>query len=302
MAEQLPAALIEPVLSLFSVGEQVDTGGATQVAEQEVDTVSQVAEVQTSEPAELLDLTLNPESVEVVAEKTTPAPSDVIESQAGESTEESLAVYNNFTEALRALITMPIEQTVPESDDPDPTIFTALSGEEILMESSVLPLPAIAVTVAERLEELAVEQQVAVAPLLQNITETVQRIETLVTAKAAPEVVETAQVELEEAIIMFFEQLDIEYEEEDVRRFITVLLRPDFRPAPAAPKLREADLEHDGTREAKLRLGRFTKSLTAAERKVQQLIGQLAMLSASNQFGAPGRIRTCDPLVRSQVL
>jgi hypothetical protein len=48
-------------------------------------------------------------------------------------------------------------------------------------------------------------------------------------------------------------------------------------------KAAEADLEHDGTREAKWRLSRLTGNLSDARSAAGQLLGQLALLRVSNR-------------------
>lgn len=143
-----------------------------------------------------------------------------------------------------------------------------------IVESWLVPL--IVQTVAERLTELEPEAKEAVLPVVQDIVTVVAELQQFSIDEAEPEIVEAAEAQCEGLIMVLLETLGIEYEEEGIKAFMSIVLRPDFQPSMQAEEVIEADLEHDGTREAKRH---FTTQFTlvAAEARLQQLLGTFAL-------------------------
>jgi hypothetical protein len=196
--------------------------------------------------------------------------------------QEPLEICEDFTEALQAAIALPEQALVShEAPDVDEPALPIEAPQEV-----ELP-PAIAVTVTERLAELAVEEKEAVAPVMKEIIEAVQVFEVLMIAEAEPEVIETMHTELEELVINLFEQLGTVYEPEDVERFVAVLLRPDFQPLPSEKAATiDVDLEHLGTHEARLHFTQLVSGLADVEEIAKRLLGKLVLFYAAPQ-GTP---------------
>lgn len=189
---------------------------------------------------------------------------------------EPLELCEDFTKALQALVTISAEQlsvtTELTIDATEPSIDDKPENQ---------PMPAIAVAVAERLDELETDEKEVVSPVPTDIVKTIHLMDMLEAKEAASVVVGTMQAELEELVITFFEQLGIEYEPEDIEHFITVLLRSDFQPPqPEVTELVPVDLEHDGTHEAKIHFTSTTASLIAdVEHNLEQLLGTLVLFN-----------------------
>jgi hypothetical protein len=129
-----------------------------------------------------------------------------------------------------------------------------------------------------RLAELEIEAKEAVVPLLQEIVKTVQAVEMLATEGVKPDAIEPKQAKLDALVIELFERIGIEtYETEDIRQFITMLLRPDFQPS-QPEELVVADLEREGTREAKLHFSQFVSDgFSDVEEAAERLLGRLVV-------------------------
>ncbi len=234
--------------------------------------------IRINEPSEIEPVTIEPSPsssklVEIVPDI------EHIESPrwADEVGKEPLQIYEEFSQTLQLLIVSSNKQVTTEFEDKPATIdATELSTSE---ESEIEALPAIAVTVARCLVELDGEDKQATALVLSNIVTKLDVMTALVgDDEVEPEVIETVQAELDELVAVLFEQLSIEYTVEDIAGFVAVLLSSDFQPPPpAASDTGQVDLEHDGTREAKLHFWQFTGGLTDIEGKIQHLLGQLIL-------------------------
>jgi hypothetical protein len=203
---------------------------------------------------------------------------------------DPLKFYDDFTEELQSLIaTMEILSADDTEEVSEFSAAARTAGESKETELQVENTPAVILAVAERLNELDTDQKVAVALTLQDIVEAARSAELLQETESQPreqlEVTEAAAERLKEQVAVLFEQLGVDYEPEDIEQFIKIL--PALNKQVTAPELQEkaaeADLEHDGTREAKWRLSRLTGNLSDARSAAGQLLGQLALLRVSNR-------------------
>ena len=198
-------------------------------------------------------------------------------SWANELDKEPLQIYESFSEALQLLVAMSGEQSLIEPGS-EPTITDENDLVKTNETQKVEALPDIAVVVSERFCELEIEDKETVEPILADIVETMHVIEVLKSDEAETEAIETVQMELEELVITLFEHLGIEYEVEDVTRFVATLLRPEFlQPQLEVVEPIAVDLEHDGTHEAKYHFSQAVGSLADAEDQTQNLLGKLIL-------------------------
>jgi hypothetical protein len=150
------------------------------------------------------------------------------------------------------------------------------------------PIPAVAITVTQRLREITAEEKETAVPLVKNIAEAIQTISLLEAEEATPaEAVEKVRTELKELVVDLFEELAIDYKPEEIERFIAVLLRPDLQAVqPYAAEPKEVDLEHNGTHEAKTHWPfAATSVLAAVEHDLRRILGSFALLSAQPSSG-----------------
>lgn len=175
-------------------------------------------------------------------------------------------IFESFVDALQALPT-PVESEM-----------TATPATGVDQETQTEPMPPIAVTVVERLNELTIEEKQTAVPLVKNIVEAIQAITLLAAEGSGPKSIESAQAELQELVIALFEHLGIGYEAEDIQHFAALLLWPAFQPPQPEQTLAAVDLEHDGTHEAKRNLTLFVGTLAEnTEHDAKQLVGALVL-------------------------
>lgn len=206
--------------------------------------------------------------------------SDVLE-------EEPEVIYANFVEALRTVTNRDKGEHIPFIEEETAAgvadIVDALFAEADTGDEGTEPMSAITVTVIERLSKLPTEEKEAAVPLVKGIVTVIQNVREMVVDTANPEDIAIAQAELEELGVTLFDQLKIEYEPEDIERFVAVLLRLEFQlPQPEAMEPTTVDLEHDGTHEAKIHFVSTTAGIVAgAEDGLERLFGTFALFSAT---------------------
>lgn len=197
--------------------------------------------------------------------------------RANEVDKEPLRIYEDFAEALQLLATLPVEQPAAEPENGLSAVYEIGATDNVEVQE-IQTVPDIATTTAERLSELEDEDKEAVALVLEGIVETVHVIKAFEVEAAKPEVIEAMQVELEVLMIVLFSQIGVNYETEDVKDFTALLLRSDFQPSKPIAKIDDtADLERNGTREAKPSFSQRISSLSSAKDKTQHLLGQLIL-------------------------
>jgi len=187
---------------------------------------------------------------------------------------EPLELYDDFTEALWSLVVPSAETTVSFdeaiSTDEPVVLIDAIQGLQ--------PSPAVTAIVAERLTELDTEEKEVVVPILREIASAVEAFR-----EAGPEVIETGQEKLEELVTAFFEQLGIEYDSEGVEWFMATLLSPDFQ-LPQNEEVAAVDLEHEGTREAKLHFVQFVSDgVSGVGEAAERVLGKVVVFYAAHR-------------------
>ena len=185
---------------------------------------------------------------------------------AAELSKEPEEVYADFVDALKAFAEL-AETPALYSDDES---FIADINE-------TQPAPPIVLTVAERLAELPTGDQEVVAPILKNIVGAIHGIGLLQAGEAEPEATAEALAQLEELCITLFEALGIDYSDEDIKQYIEVMLRPEFKPVQASQEELKPDLEYVGTREAKWHFPKSSSGLANPEEHIQRAVGMLAL-------------------------
>lgn len=128
--------------------------------------------------------------------------------------------------------------------------------EQKPFEAAIEPLQdALPPVFTEQLDELSPPDKEAVTPVLQEIATVVQTIAELKTDVETinPQMLEGAQERLETLVITLAEQLHITCDPETIEQITVALIRSNLQPDQLEQLLRqEADLEKDGTHEAKL--------------------------------------------------
>ena len=185
-------------------------------------------------------------------------------------------VYEDFVGALNAFVelaAMPIEN---DGDNDEETLIADQIGDHENPERQ--PAPPIVLTVAGRLAELGNSEKEAVAPILQNITGAIHGIGLLQAREAEPEMIAETVAQLEELCIVLFEALGIDYEDEDIKQFVGVMIRPEFKPVQPPPQELRPDLEYTGTREAKWHFPKLPSGIAGlVEERIQRAVGMLAL-------------------------
>ncbi len=103
---------------------------------------------------------------------------------------------------------------------------------------------------------------------------------------ASPEAIAEVTTEAEALCIMLFEEIGVEYTQQDIEQFMAVLLHPEFQPPlPAEEAIEQLDLEHLGTREAK-HFRQLVGSLVGPKSPIRNVLGTFALFC----FSLPPRI------------
>lgn len=161
-----------------------------------------------------------------------------------------------------------------------------LKFEEIVqtLETSfdLEPLPPIFTTVTEHLLELSPDVISETAPILQTFVESAQIITVMEQDNFDQTSIEAAKAVLKEEIIHYFEAIGLQYTPEDIEEFMHALLRPHVEPENPVAQTIAADLEREGTREAKWRFVKLTSDdISAVGYEAGRLLGKLAMACMS---------------------
>lgn len=193
---------------------------------------------------------------------------------------EPQELYGDFTEVLQVFAEL---QARPKTNEGvDGVLADNYPDNGAFQETK--SVPPIVAAVAERLTGLEANQKEVVAPILVGIIHTAQKIKLPESQgdadSAAFAVVES---ELEALCRSLFEAIgdDIDYDEQSIGQFIYVLLHPDFQPPQhESAEFGEVDLEHEGTREAKLQSPLLASSKGAVDDRLHQMLGMLVLLYA----------------------
>jgi hypothetical protein len=189
--------------------------------------------------------------------------------EASEVDDGTLQIYSNFREALQTLISG--HESIAEVE--------SLNSIDAIETEGTEPLSNIVTVVVEKLDSIEIGERSDVNSELSGIVEMVQIIRS---EAAESETAQAAQAKLKQAVVALFEKLDIEYEADDVDKFIAVILRPDFISLllPAENYV-IADLEKDGTHEAKKRLSSTAADfVNGAQYSLEKLLGVIMLIGS----------------------
>lgn len=188
---------------------------------------------------------------------------------------DPLELYQDFTDALFGF-----EETMATlylNDEAQEIVGWHVETDEF---GEVLSSPPIVSKVAERLNDLDTAQKELVAPILQDIVGAIHGIRVLEAKGVNPQAIEAVEAQLRDLCVILFDALGIDYEPEDIDKFMQVMLRPEFRPVKSTEHTEAIDLTRAGTHEAK-RFIEITNDVTQSDRKHTTLLGMLAVLNAS---------------------
>ncbi len=180
--------------------------------------------------------------------------------------EDNKAIYEDFSNALLDYIEL--QQEVEDVED--------IYSPEASLES--VPLQPIIISVSERLELLEPDQKEQIVPILQNIIDTIDDLLSFEDNVISYELTDAAHSKLEDLCIELFEALGIDYDDNDVDKFISVILKSDFElPVKTRASLNYADLASIGTHEAK-KTGTRTSNSSMIHSRLQQILGMFVLI------------------------
>lgn len=203
-------------------------------------------------------------------------------------------VYEDFTAIMLERAMLP---RVEIDDGADETLTIQPLADETRVPSADTAEapsgpPAIVRKLAERLVMAEPLEQEEAAPIMQAIAGAVHGLMVLEARQAGSEQADEVELQLRELCQELFQTLRIEYDEQDVRQFVSLLLRPDFRlskPITVAED-RAVNLEYDGTHEAKRFLA-MDNGLATVRSRIEASLGSVVMvnLGAGAQLAMAGR-------------
>lgn len=191
--------------------------------------------------------------------------------------QEPLKDYQVFTAALQTFADRS-EEHPPAAAEDEPTHDV---GDEVdnAADGRALKAPVLAAAVIERLHELRGEEKETAALTIGEIVETMLVLEALKTDEAEPEMIEAVQMKLEDSVVELVTQLGLKFEPEVIEKFVAALHRSIDQPSKTqAAETITADLENEGTHEAKRHFPQLPKGLTDAEDKILHLLGKIILL------------------------
>ncbi len=185
---------------------------------------------------------------------------------------EPEAVFQNFTKTLEALVA-----PAPANVLDDAAAFNreAPVQEADAEEAIIHEVPPAVTRVVEKLTQLAAEEKDVILPVVIEISALTRELQSL-EEQDAPAIA-AIEDKLEELCITLFEQLNIDYTEEDVQLFMQVVTRAEFIQLQTTP-LSAPDLEHEGTREAKRAATSLSSILAEEEHFLRQMLGRFTLL------------------------
>ena len=196
---------------------------------------------------------------------------------AEELAKSPLEIYDDFVDMLANFAEFP-----PRAED------HVKSYEPVSTEAQTeIPVaPQIVINVTERLAELDPDDRERAAPIIRDIAGAIHGLWLLESSMASPEAIAEVTAEAEALCIMLFEEIGVEYTQQDIEQFMAVLLHPEFQPPlPAEEAIEQLDLEHLGTREAK-HFRQLVGSLVGPKSPIRNVLGTFALFC----FSLPPRI------------
>ena len=186
-----------------------------------------------------------------------------------ELTKEPLELYDDFVVALTAMVGL------SETGSEISLLEQQLADSTKTDEQQVLP--PIIMTLAEHMSELEPAEKELVVPIVQNIVGAVHGLKLLEARDADPQSIAGVEVQLRELCVTLFEALGIEYSEQDIAQFMSVLLH---RPLPVETAAEQTiDLEHTGMHNAKS-FADFPFYVSGVTQPLHHILGIFTLLSA----------------------
>ncbi len=260
--ESKPAAPFEPLI-LPEVMPRL-------MAAEAEDPITRKAEIYarlTDEPLTFLPEVTNQGLIQTETEPIQPAELGL--NWAVELTKEPSEIYEDFVVALSAMVEL------FESSDEINVFDRQLNNGVEIDEQQVLP--PIIVTLAERMSELEPAEKELLAPIVQNIVGAVHGIQLLEARAANSEAVTAVEIQLRELCVTLFKTLRIEYSEQDIAQFMSVLLH---RPQPVGEAAQiHVNLEREGMHNAKS-FADFPFYVSGVSQPLHHIIGIFTLLSA----------------------
>jgi hypothetical protein len=200
-----------------------------------------------------------------------------------ESPKPSLIRVGDFAGVLQS-----IAETVTEpiADPFEKTAVTvagivAETGPTIVetsTEAKEVSVPAIAKVIAEQMTKLDSEQQTTTSPILTEIITVLHESQ-----DSSPDSPNIVTERVRELVDELFEALAIEADEQNVIAFVQLLLEPELQTL-LYQLVFPANLEHDGTHEAKMHAVKLLSSLSDVEERLQQALGNFVLSHSLRRF------------------
>ena len=191
--------------------------------------------------------------------------------------EEPEEVHEYYREPLKRKTTItsidPVQEPIIETliEDYDEKVVTYQPAPE--------SLELIRESLDDRLAHLDEDEKELVMPSIQSITRIISQMEIIEFEEIEPQKYESMQKELEELIVLILNTLDIPYEPEDIKSFVETFLLPKNKVLKETNAELEVDLEHDGTREAKIHfVNQTSNDFIANQSPLHKLIGEFVIL------------------------
>jgi hypothetical protein len=190
--------------------------------------------------------------------------------------EEPLEYFEEFLEYLKSHnIDEPLdlENTLAntEQEDTEDVNITDQNNEN-----------GIELIVADRIADLNEMQKLAIEPSLRKIVNATQELLELQTLEVVDQKeIEYSKAELQETIQEMFDLLGINYETEEVEKFVEILIK-NTQTAKNRVTIDAVDLEHQGTHEAKTKFVQLPKGFSEIEQLIKKMLGKLALSYSYN--------------------
>ena len=187
---------------------------------------------------------------------------------------EPLEVYEDFAETLRLFVELPVLPVLDSEENP----LTGTTLPNLAETDEQPPMHPIIAKVIEQLTELDPKKKELVAPILKDFVGALHGIKVLEARNADFDTISVAKDQLEGLCLSLFEAIGIDADDQDIKRFIETVLRPEFSPMKTADKELNLYQEHTGTREAKWRNARDTgNQADIIDGQFQHVLGMIAL-------------------------
>lgn len=201
------------------------------------------------------------------------APSKTLEiSWQDELSKEPEEQCQDFTQALQNLVELMSDPPIPGDNETSAVQLDNTETQETVLRDIVIVM-------ADRLTKMEINDRELVVPVMQNIISQLNNIQLLKTQEIEPEIILEAETKLKELVIVLFEAVGLDCNEQQAEQLIWLMLSPNFQPPQRLIDQEEIDLEKNGTREAKitLRIAQLGTNFIDAEDKLLQALGMFAL-------------------------